>query len=83
MENRMTARSGGIDVLSKKERGLMEKCGDCRGVGDIRELNGNGKKNTGKIKLKKFQLKAIGKNSVFMAPMFPYQKLAILFTSTF
>ena len=44
MENRMTARSGGIDVLSKKERGLMEKCGDCRGVGDIRELNGNGKK---------------------------------------
>ena len=58
MESMMTARvggweGGGIEQKGKRTHGQGQQCGDCLGGESIRGLNGNGKKNTRKIKSKK------------------------------
>ena len=47
----------GIEQKGKRTHGHRQQCGDCWGEGRIREPNGNGQKNTIKIKLKKERIK--------------------------
>ena len=48
MESRLRAKGeriggGGIKQKGKRTHGHGQPCGDCKGEGDIRGLNGNGK----------------------------------------